>query len=149
MSRGFTMIELIFVIVIIGILAVFALPKFGTTATKAKKSNYIAFMGTLNRTVAPAMWTDMLKTNHGSIKSITKEQIEEKYTQIPVGISLDLAQCTSIDASPGKVATIKMADSGLEDVVNIYCKDGTPTQAPSFGFSVEGNQTNATFSYGG
>ena len=42
MRRGFTMIELIFVIVIIGILAVIALPKLTATRTDAKVSSIVA-----------------------------------------------------------------------------------------------------------
>jgi len=42
MRRGFTMIELIFVIVIIGILAVIALPKLAGTRTDAKVASLLA-----------------------------------------------------------------------------------------------------------
>jgi general secretion pathway protein G len=42
MKKAFTMIELIFVIVIIGILAVIALPKLNATRTDAKVSSIIA-----------------------------------------------------------------------------------------------------------
>ncbi len=42
MRRGFTMIELIFVIVIIGILAIIAIPKLSATRDDAKVSNIVA-----------------------------------------------------------------------------------------------------------
>jgi prepilin-type N-terminal cleavage/methylation domain-containing protein len=55
---GFTMIELIFVIVILGILAAVALPKFIGVSTNAKASRCAAFAGTMTRTVGPAIWSE-------------------------------------------------------------------------------------------
>jgi prepilin-type N-terminal cleavage/methylation domain-containing protein len=54
---GFTMIELIFVIVILGILSAVALPKFIGVSDQAKAGKCKAFIGTLNRTTLPAIWS--------------------------------------------------------------------------------------------
>jgi prepilin-type N-terminal cleavage/methylation domain-containing protein len=57
---GFTMIELIFVIVILGILAAVALPKFIGVSDQANAAKCDAFVGTLNRTVGPSMWSESI-----------------------------------------------------------------------------------------
>jgi len=65
---GFTMIELIFVIVILGILSAVALPKFIGVSTQAHDQKVNAFIGTLNRTVGPALWAaSMAAGNNGAI----------------------------------------------------------------------------------
>ena len=60
---GFTMIELIFVIVILGILSAVALPKFIGVSEQAKAGKCKALVGTLNRTVLPAIWSDAVLNN--------------------------------------------------------------------------------------
>ncbi len=47
-TRGFTMIELIIVIAVLGILAAFALPRFANFTTKAQTSAKESIVGSLN-----------------------------------------------------------------------------------------------------
>ena len=60
MKNAFTMIELIFVIVILGVLSAVALPKYFGTAKAADATLCQAFVGTLNRTVSHSIWAESI-----------------------------------------------------------------------------------------
>ncbi len=141
LRHGFTMIELIFVIVIIGILATVAIPKLTGTASKAKNSTLISFMGTLNRTVAPSMWAVALDKTQGKIGLTGENAFDIKeYTEVPMGIVFDLSKCAQ---TPRVVATLE-AGSVLKFKEVIVCKEGSSISAPRFGFAVNGNETNTS-----
>ncbi|WP_051440290.1 type II secretion system protein [Lebetimonas sp. JS138] len=97
MKKAFTMIELVFVIVILGILAAVALPKFLGVAQQAHEANLKAFVGTLNRSVGPTLWSTSISESHnGDIsysdleynKSNSAEQNLTTYTDVPKEIKV-------------------------------------------------------------
>jgi len=73
MKNAFTMIELIFVIVIIGILASVAIPKLAHTSVEARKILVLNYVGTLNATVGATMYTQAVNnaTGPGQIANAT------------------------------------------------------------------------------
>ena len=73
-KKAFTMVELVFVIVIIGILSAVALPRFTETADSAHTSKLLSFVSILNRTVAPMMWSTIQRNDvaaKGSVNTTT------------------------------------------------------------------------------
>ena len=120
MRKGFTMIELIFVIVIIGILAAVAIPKLAETSKSAKKANIEAFVGTLNRTVGPIMWKKALDNGENGL-TVTSQctLIPTVYTDVP----------NEVTGWTGCVPTIdpNIANTGVVTFV-----DGTTIEAPKW-----------------
>ena len=115
---GFTMIELIFVIVILGILSAVALPKFIGVSQQAHDQKVNAFIGTLNRTVGPAMWADSIASGSGG--------------------TIPSADCTALVATQLDAAPEEVIDQG-------DCTfDANTTLGGSFGINfTDGNSTSS------
>ena len=64
MKNAFTMVELIFVIVIIGILSAIAIPKMASTTLEAKKAHVQNYIDMLNRTVGATMYSNTLNSEN-------------------------------------------------------------------------------------
>ena len=134
MKKAFTMIELIFVIVILGILAAVALPKFVGVASQAREGNLKSFVGTLNRTVGPTLWSQAISNaKNGDISQLQSIDLKQ-YTDIPDEIKdkkVYISKCN--DKYNFKViATIDKDKMGSENDYAIVCRTGTSAEAPKF-----------------
>jgi len=135
MKKAFTMIELIFVIVILGILAGVAIPRYFALGESSHEANLISFVKTLNRTTGEDLWARSLSEHkNGSIKNL--ESVEDadflkKYISLPPEIDADdinLSNCGNNNYTV--IMHANPAVAGKE--YNITCKDGTATTAPYF-----------------
>ena len=133
MKKAFTMIELIFVIVILGILAAVALPKFVGVAEQAREGNLKSFVGTLNRTVGPTLWNKAISTGKdGNISELGDDANLSKYTDIPEEITNhDATKCDS--TSEFKIiAKAPKEKMGGDYNYYVVCRTGTNSEAPKF-----------------
>jgi len=92
MRKGFTMIELVFVIVIIGVLSAIGLAKFKESSIQAHNAVVLAFMGNLNRNVQPSMMVEGLSLGSGR-RLGCYSGLYERYTNIPKEVEMKGSVC--------------------------------------------------------
>jgi len=134
MKSAFTMIELIFVIVILGILAAVALPKFVNIGQQAHEGNLKSWVGTLNRSVGPTLWAESLKQGkNGQINDLNETEDAEwlkQYTDIPREIDTGSVDFTKCGDDYTSVAEAKEEKAG--GWYYPLCKNGTAVQSAKF-----------------
>ena len=135
---GFTMIELIFVIVILGILAAVAIPKLTATQKSAKAQVVEAFVGTMNRTSMPSMYSAAVRSGG----SIVGYKISD-YVQVPNDVTLAADTITATECPNGSFGTFATTGVGA----TIYCRDGNSTNPPVLSFSSSDLNTTMADTY--
>jgi len=143
---GFTMIELVFVIVILGILAAVAVPKLTATQKSAKAEVVEAFVGTMNRTTLPSMYAAAVRTD-GSIKGYKLSDYIKMPKEAGTIVADTITTGTGGMCPNGSFGTFNNPTAPSSIGATIYCRDGNATNPPVLSFSSTDLNTTLPDSY--
>lgn len=147
LKNGFSMIELIFIIVIIGILAAVALPKFAGMAEQAHVSNLGQFESTLNKSVSPVAWKKVVVSDKGDLKYLSNgDENLSNYVEIPKEFSSYSAKHVySKDANLSYTKTHAYNGAGYKDILGNTIPSKCSNGNSPFALKVLGHEKTSTF----
>ncbi|MDQ1245383.1 MAG: hypothetical protein QG565_1724 [Campylobacterota bacterium] len=125
---AFNIIELIFVIIILGILSSVVFIKMSNMAEQAKETQLKSFTGTLNRSVGPAIWFKSTGDDRGGSVAFADYDADlSKYIEIIPSYTLApaLINCNAIGDG------IFIGYTFGKDF-EVHCRDGNATTSPNF-----------------
>ena len=125
---AFTIIELIFVILILGVLAAVALVKMGGMSDRANQVKLKAFTGTLNRTSGAGFWFKSIDDGYdGNVSIAAYDLIIDQYIEIIPGNSTGPALTNCNADGNGTFLTYP-----LNVTYEIHCRNGNVRESPRF-----------------
>ena len=124
MQKGFTLIELMIVVAIIGILASFALPAYSTYTNKAKFAETIVALGAVKSAV------DICYQTEGSLTDCdTATKLNVALADMSAGIYVTSVELDATANEEGTVIGTSTLDDGATPTSAAYTAIMTPTAA--------------------